>query len=248
MARTLPALARDWALFLDLDGTLLDYAPRPDAVIVPSSLRRSLSALAATLGGALAIVSGRPIADLDRLLAPLHLPAAGQHGAEMRRETRVHVFAAAPALAAILAPVEAFAEREPAILIEHKGLSAAVHYAGIEAARDGLEAMLATGIARSDGAFRLLASRLAFDVVPAAANKGGAVEWFMAEAPFAGRVPVFIGDDRTDEDGFAAVAARGGHAIQIGRRGESIASWTMPTPQDLRDWLEAAAAELEPQR
>jgi trehalose 6-phosphate phosphatase len=248
MARSLPALARDWALFLDLDGTLLDYAPRPDAVIVPPSLRRSLSSLAATLGGALAIVSGRPIADLDRVLAPLRLPAAGQHGAEMRRDEFVEVFAAAPALAAILAPVEAFAEGEPAILIEHKGLSAAIHYAGIETTRDRLDAMLAAGVARSEGAFRLLSSRLAFDVVPARANKGGAVEWFMAAPPFAGRVPVFIGDDRTDEDGFAAVAARGGHAIQVGRRGESIASWTMPSPQDLRDWLEASAAMLEQQQ
>lgn len=248
MARTLPSLARDWALFLDLDGTLLDYAPRPDAVIVPSSLRASLRALAALLDGALAIVSGRPIADLDRLLAPLRLPAAGQHGAEMRRHERVQVFASGPALAAILAPAEAFAAEEPAILIEHKGLSAAVHYAGIETARDRLETMLAAGVARSGGAFRLLASRLAFDVVPAAANKGRAVEWFMAGAPFAGRVPVFIGDDRTDEDGFAAVAARGGHAIQIGSRGNSIASWTMPGPQELRDWLEHSAASLAEQR
>ncbi len=244
MARTLPVLARDWALFLDLDGTLLDCAPRPDAVIVPSSLRASLSSLVSALGGALAIISGRPIADLDRLLAPLNLPAAGQHGAEMRCGASIHVCATAPVLAAILAPVYAVAEREPALLIEHKGLSAAIHYAGIEAARDTLEVMLAAGIARSDGAFRLLVSRLAFDVVPATASKGGAVEWFMASAPFAGRVPVFIGDDRTDEDGFAAVAARGGLAVKIGLSGDSIALRRIGSPQELREWLERSAAAL----
>ena len=245
MAGTLPIIARDWALFLDVDGTLLDFVSRPEAVIVPQSLRQTLAALSRALGGALAIVSGRSIADLDRLFAPLRLPVAGQHGAEARRGERICVFApGSPALASILAPV--YALREPTILIENKGLSAAIHYAEAGSERDALSELLPQAIARSDGAYQLLASHLAFDIVPHAVNKGRAVDWFMADAPFAGRVPVFIGDERTDEDGFAAALARGGHAINVGPRRSNIAPWHMPTPQDLRAWLDRSLATLEP--
>ena len=136
--------------------------------------------------------------------------------------------------------------REPTILIENKGLSAAIHYAEAGTERDALSELLPQAIARSDGAYQLLASHLAFDIVPHAVNKGRAVDWFMADAPFAGRVPVFIGDERTDEDGFAAAMARGGHAINVGPRRSNIAPWHMPTPQDLRAWLDRSLATLEP--
>jgi trehalose 6-phosphate phosphatase len=249
MAETLPIIARDWALFLDVDGTLLDYVSRPDAAIVPPPLRQTLTALSRALGGALAIISGRTIADLDRLFAPLRLPVAGQHGAEARRSERICTFApGSPALASILAPVYALGERRPAIMIENKGLSAAIHYAEAGSERETLSEILPKAIARSDGAYRLLASHLAFDIVPQAVDKGRAVDWFMAAAPFAGRVPVFIGDDRTDEDGFAAVTARGGHAINVGPRHSGIAPWQIPTPQALRAWLDRSLAMLEPAR
>jgi trehalose 6-phosphate phosphatase len=245
MAETLPTIARDWALFLDVDGTLLDYVPRPDAAIVPPALLQTLRALSAALSGALAIISGRTIADLDRLFAPLRLPVAGQHGAEARQGERTGVFAlGSPALASILAPVYALGERRLAIMIENKGLSAAIHYAEAGPEREALNAILPEAVARSDGAFQLLPSHLAFDIVPRAVDKGRAVDWFMAAAPFAGRVPVFIGDERTDEDGFAAVVARGGHAIKIGPRGNSIAPWRMQSPQELRAWLERSLAML----
>jgi trehalose 6-phosphate phosphatase len=249
MAETLPIIARDWALFLDVDGTLLDFASRPDAAIVPPPLRQTLTALSGALGGALAIISGRTIADLDRLFAPLRLPVAGQHGAEARRGERICIFApGSPALASVLAPVYALGEQRPTIMIENKGLSAAIHYAEAGSERDALSELLPKAIARSDGAFRLLASHLAFDIVPQAIDKGRAVDWFMADAPFAGRVPVFIGDERTDEDGFAAAMARGGHAINVGPRRGSIAPWHMPTPQDLRAWLDRSLATLEQSR
>jgi trehalose 6-phosphate phosphatase len=249
MAKALPIIARDWALFLDVDGTLLDFVSRPDAATVPPSLPPILTALSAELGGALAIISGRTIADLDRLFAPLRLPAAGQHGAEVRRDERTCVLAPhSPALASILEPVYALGERRLAIIIENKGLSAAIHYAEAGPERAALNEILPGAIARSDGAFQLLASHLAFDIVPHAVDKGRAIDWFMAVAPFAGRVPVFIGDDRTDEDGFAAVAARGGHTIQVGARGNSIARWHVQTPQELRAWLERSLATLERSR
>lgn len=245
MAQILPVIARDWALFLDVDGTLLDDAPEPELVAVPPALRETLAVLRSALGGAVAVVSGRRIDDLDRLFAPLCLPVAGQHGAEARREDSIRAFATpSSALTAILAPVYGFAEKRPAIRIEDKGLSAAIHYRGDEPARDALGAMVAEALVRSGGAFRILPSHLAFDIVPNTANKGRAVDWFMAAAPFAGRVPIFIGDDRTDEDGFAAAIAHGGHAIKIGDHGASIAPWHMPAPQQLRQWLARSAAAL----
>ena len=244
----LPTIARDWALFLDVDGTLLDYAPRPEDAVVPPSLLRTIGELSGALDGALAIVSGRKIADLDRLFAPLRLPVAGQHGAEARRRQDVAVHAPdASALAAILAPVYALGKR-PTVMIENKGLSAAVHYAGSTLERDTLNALLSGAVAHSGGAYRLLTSHLAFDIVPSAVDKGRAVQWFMADPPFAGRVPVFIGDELTDEDGFAAAVARGGYAIKVGPRPNSIAPWHVRSPQELRQWLAQSLATLERSR
>ncbi len=253
MTDSLPNIARNWALFLDVDGTLLDYVTRPDAVEVPPSLLETLTGLSAALDGALAIISGRTIADLDRLFAPLRVPVAGQHGAEARRGERTWILAPerAPnssALASILAPVYALGARQPAILIEDKGLSAAIHYAETGPERAALNAILPGAIAGSEGAFQLLASHLAFDIVPHAVDKGRAVDWFMTAAPFAGRIPVFIGDDRTDEDGFAAVAARGGYAINVGPRNETAAPWRVANPRALREWLARSLTTLEQSR
>lgn len=246
MTRFPPTAAPGWALFLDVDGTLLDYASRPDAVHVPPALRHTLSALLSALDGALALVSGRSIDDLDRIFAPLRLPAAGQHGAEGRRDGDARVFApASSALAQILAPIRAFAAERPGIRIEHKGLSAAIHYRGAEEERAALGAVVAAAVAQGGEAYKLLDSYLVFDIMPRAADKGRAVDWFMAEPPFAGRVPVFAGDDRTDEDGFAEVLARGGYAIKIGRNGDTIAPWRIATPQAFRQWLDQSVTALE---
>lgn len=246
MARTLPIVAPNWALFFDVDGTLVDFVADPATALIPRALQKTLAELSTALAGALAIISGRSIADLDRLFAPLQLPLAGQHGAEARRDGTISILApATSALASILAPVYAFAETRPAIRIEDKGLSVAIHYRGAEESRDALAALLDDAMARHGSDYELLASHLAFDVRPRTANKGFAVEWFMAAAPFAGRTPIFIGDDRTDEDGFAAVLARGGHAIKVGGRGTSIAPWHLAAPEELWRWLERSKIALE---
>jgi trehalose 6-phosphate phosphatase len=246
MARTLPIVAPDWALFFDVDGTLVDYVADPSTLQIPLALQHTLAELSSALGGALALISGRSIADIDRLFAPLQLPAAGQHGAEARRDGTLRIFAPpSAALQSMLAPIRAFAAAHPGIRIEEKGLSVAIHYRGVEESRDALAELLGDLMARYGREYDLLASHLAFDVRPRMANKGFAVEWFMAAAPFAGRVPIFIGDDRTDEDGFAAVLARGGHAIKVGRRGDTIAPWHLAAPQDLWHWLERSKIALE---
>jgi trehalose 6-phosphate phosphatase len=245
MSLRLPHITRNWALFLDVDGTMLDYVARPESVRVPPSFRETLRTLATALDGALAIVTGRKIEDVDNLFAPLCLPVAGQHGAELRRDHSLCAFAPAPAeLEAILAPVYAVAERKPAIWVENKGFSAAVHYRGAEAEREALARLLSEAIDRQGAGFRLLPGHLVFDVTQRTVNKGSAVDWFMSAAPFLNRMPVFIGDEGTDEDGFAAVLARGGLAIRIGLEGESLAPHRMRSPAELRAWLDRSADAL----
>ena len=245
MEQVPPFIGRDWALFLDIDGTLLDYVPRPEMARIPPPLRRTLAALQRALDGAVSVISGRAIADVDRLLAPLRLPAAGQHGAESRLSESRRIAAPPSAmLGSILARTYAYAKQHAAIYIEDKGASAAIHYRGAEDERDRLQSLLKDAVAQSAGAFDLLESHLAFDIRPSDANKGRAVTWFMAAPPFAGRIPVFIGDDSTDEDGFAAVLALRGHAIKVGERRPTIAPWNFRNPAALREWLDRSAAGL----
>jgi len=245
MLETLPLIARNWAVFLDIDGTLLDYAPMPEGVEVPPALRETLARLADALGGALALVTGRRIADVDRIFAPLQLSVAGQHGAEARRSRGEWRFGAdLPSLDAVLAPVQVYAAQHPGIRVENKELSAAVHYRGAEAHRDALRRLLEESVAQSKGDFRVLPGHLVFDVMTRGSDKGTAVDWFMAEPPFQNRIPVFAGDERTDEDGFAAALARGGYAIRVGPPRDSAASWQLRSPQEMRQWLQRSAAAL----
>lgn len=240
-------LAPNGALFLDVDGTLIEFVPRPEDARIPPPLLETLDRLLIRLDGALALVSGRALADVERLVAPRRFPAAGQHGAEARlsREGRAELFAPPPAaLASVLAQAHHFLAAHPRIRVELKGVSAAVHYRGAEEFRDPLRAVLVGALAAHEDELQLLDSHLCFDLRPRSANKGIAIDRFMAVAPFKGRVPVFIGDDRTDEDGFAAVLALGGRTIRVGLSGESLAEERLANPAALRDWLALSAAAL----
>jgi trehalose 6-phosphate phosphatase len=242
-------LAADMALFLDVDGTLLDIAPTPDAVTVPVGLGPLLGRLEARLGGAMALVSGREIAVLDELFAPLLLPAAGQHGAELRRHgpTPCVVPKRDPLIDVFSRRLHAIAAERPGLLVEDKGLSVAIHFREAPEYADELLRLVEDMLAEEDGGIELLPARMALELKPRAATKGTAVEWFMREAPFRGRVPTFIGDDVTDESGFEAALALGGHAVRIGLAGESIAPVRLATPGELRDFLAAAAnGEVSP--
>jgi trehalose 6-phosphate phosphatase len=241
-----PLLTRDTALFLDIDGTLVEFQPRPEDVHIPAPLRETLAALQRGLGGACAVVSGRALADIDRLFAPLHLAAAGQHGSEARLEAGgvAQIFARhGLALAAVMAEVQPLVTAHPGIRIEHKGLSTAFHYRGALEQAPALRAALAAAVARHD-ALQLLDSHLCYDVRPHEANKGNAVERLMNVPPFAGRVPVYIGDDRTDEDGFAVALGLGGRAILVGPERPTRATERIATPAALRAWLDQAAQAL----
>jgi trehalose 6-phosphate phosphatase len=242
-----PLLAPDTALFLDIDGTLIDFVPHPEDARVPPSLLDTIVALRETLGGALAVVSGRKLADIDRLFAPLALAAAGQHGAEARfaPDAAAEVFVSpVAALATVLEHAQLFLDAHPLIRVEQKGLSTAFHYRADEGAAHDLRAVLEKAVAPYDDKLHLLDSHLCYDVRARHANKGKVIERFMSVRPFAGRVPVYIGDDWTDEDGFTAALAMNGRAIRVGAPRPTLASEAISEPAALRAWLGASLRAL----
>jgi trehalose 6-phosphate phosphatase len=248
IAMAVPLLAPDSALFLDIDGTLLDFEPRPEDTRVPPALLATIDALRRALGGALAVVSGRALADVDRLFAPLRLAAAGQHGAEARLapDGATQRFAAPTgALAALLAALQPYLAAHPVVRAEHKGLSIAFHYR--DAAREAprLRETLDRAVAPHGAVLQLLDGHLCFDVRARSEHKGTVVEQFMTAPPFIGRVPVYIGDAETDEDGFVAVLAEGGRAIRVVNQPRAThATELFARPAELRQWLDDSAKAL----
>lgn len=234
------------ALFLDVDGTLIDIAPCPDAVVVPEPLRQALGRLGERLNGALALVSGRSIADLDTLFRPLRFRAAGVHGAEMRTEPDGAVSARdGDALPAdFIAAVRHLAAGHAGTLVENKGYSVAVHYRADPSAGPALRAGLDALVAETGPGLQVLPGHMVFDVKRSDVDKGVAITAFMAHAPFAGRQPVFIGDDVTDLSGFAAVLAAGGLAYSVTTPRPGL-SGHFADPQTVRDWV-AALAGMQP--
>ncbi len=231
------------ALFLDVDGTLLDLARRPDEVVVSARLVTILTRLQTVLDGAIALVSGRTIRQLDALFAPLKLPCAGVHGAERRDCTgQVHRLApdAAGRLDAARAALSHFVTAESGLLLEDKRASLAVHFRARPELYATVRRRVEGAVSLAGGGFRIQESVLVHEIVPAIAHKGDAVEAFLAEPTFTGRIPVFIGDDVTDLDAFAAVERHGGRAVAVGNR--ISASWRLPSPSAVIEWLEICIA------
>jgi trehalose 6-phosphate phosphatase len=230
------------ALFLDVDGTLLDLAPRPDEVVVPPRLVAILTRLQTVLGGALALVSGRTIRQIDVFLTPLRLPCAGVHGGE-RRDSRGEMHYVAPHAASRLdsarVALSDFVATVPGLLLEDKRSSLAVHFRERPELAGAVQRRLEEALSLIGEGFRIQESVLVREIVPSVAHKGDAVEAFLAEPAFAGRLPVFVGDDVTDLDAFAAVERHGGRAIAVGPR--LPASWRLPSPSAVIDWLELLA-------
>ncbi len=228
------------ALFLDFDGTLVDIAMRPDAVQVPPGLVEILRSLQHQLGGALAVISGRPISQIDGYLAPLRLGVAGVHGAERRRADGSLVQAPVESLAEALRAATRLAARHPGLRLEVKRGALALHYRLAPALEEEcLQAMAQAAHARPGLA--LLRGKMVVEVKPAGVSKGQAIEAFLREAPFAGRRPVFIGDDQTDETGFAVVQDCGGIGVKVGG-GPSAAMHRCEDSAQIRAQLAQAAA------
>lgn len=235
----------DICLFIDVDGTLLDIASRPEEVSASADLLATLASLSRTLDGALAIVTGRTIEEIDRLFSPLVLPASGVHGAEWRRADGQAVIdtGAPPIPAALRAAVETAVARRPGAFVEDKGKALAVHWRAAPEQEAAIWADLARVLERAEAPeLTIMRGHCVFEIKAAATTKGDAVRAFMEAAPYAGRTPVFIGDDVTDIAGFAAATALGGHAYSVGRPLEG-AEEAFAGPADVRAWLAGLAGQ-----
>lgn len=233
---------RKIALLLDVDGTIVDIGPSPAEVQIATGLPETLKRLFALTKGALALVSGRPITDLDRLFAPLRLPAIGGHGAEMRLSDNEVFFWAKPLpqdLRRCLAEVDALG---PGVVVEDKGYSLALHYRKAPQLAERLRRHVAGCRAGFPGEpTELLLGKAVFEVKRPGIDKGEAIRKLMAHAPFAGRIPVFIGDDITDESVFRVLPEIGGKGFSVHRYFPGLAG-IFTNPAQVRDALSMLAA------
>ena len=232
------------ALFLDFDGTLVNIAPRPHDVRVDPVLLEHLRALQSALKGALAIVTGRALADVDHFLAPLQLPVAGEHGAQFRWEDGSTQGVEALPLDDVVNHLRPLLIRHPALLLEKKRTGLALHFRQAPQLEAVCFRVLADATACIPGA-ELIGGKCVFEIKSANASKGRAIEAFMGRHPFADRIPLFIGDDVTDEPGFAAVQARGGMGIKVGE-GATQARARLSSPAAVAAWLALGVEPLTP--
>lgn len=236
----LPAWRDDWALFLDVDGTILEIASTPDAVRVPAQALTAIAAAHERFAGAVALVSGRSIADLDRLFAPLQLPAAGAHGAQ-RRTAAGEVYARryAEGLARARESLAGWVAEHRGALLEDKEDSLALHYRNAPNLEAAARRAMTAAVAAVGPTFQVQEGKMVLEIKASATSKGRAIDEFMVEEPFKGRRPVFIGDDLTDEAGFEVVNRLGGHSIAVGVARETRARWHLRDAPHVLCWLES---------
>ncbi len=231
--------AGDWALFLDVDGTILHFADTPDGVAPSERVAGLLQEVSRCLEGAVALVSGRSIDNLDHLFGPHVTCLAGLHGLERRdAEGRLHLLGEAEALEHLRAPLAELAEGGDGVLLEDKQRALAVHYRQAPHKADEIRRRVEELVRPSVRDLRIIHGKMVSEIKPRHADKGSAIQAFMDEAPFAGRLPVFIGDDVTDEDGFVAVNALKGLSIHVGDGAATAARYQIAGVDQVIDWLE----------
>jgi trehalose 6-phosphate phosphatase len=242
MKQTPPPPALDWCLFLDVDGTLIELTDTPSQTEADAEIRSLLQDVTERLGGAVALISGRKIETLDQLFAPLVLPAAGLHGVE-RRKADGSIQGASfvdAQLENARRSLQALVEAHPGTLLEDKERTVAVHFRMApqfgDAIREGV-----LEIARPLGSnYHIQGGKMMFEIKPRGFSKATAIQAFMKEPPFRGRRPVFIGDDLTDQDGFAMVEAHGGLSIAVGDHVQG--QYFLADVPAVRLWLRQIAA------
>jgi len=230
------------ALLLDIDGTLLDIAATPFAVRVPSYLKHCLSRLIERTDGALAFVSGRAISDIDRLFAPLRPAAVGGHGAEVRllNGEKERCFDR-PIDDQVRTFLNSVAGKIEGVIFEDKGYSMALHYRLAPHQSDTVHAAIEAAIADyPPGTFEILPGKDVYELKSTHFNKGSGIRELMQRAPFKGRRPIFLGDDTSDEAGFAVMPEFDGLAYSVGREVKGLAG-SFKMPADVREWLCAIA-------
>ena len=225
------------ALFLDVDGTLLEIVDHPKDVKLTENLQRMLWALDDLLGGALALISGRAIDDLDEIFGKLRLPTAGLHGLE-RRDANGNVDKEniGQALDEIRSPMAEFAAQHTGILLEDKGSTLALHFRLAPAFERAAYQLVERLTSKSED-LHFYAGKMVFEIKPRHIDKGNAIAHFIAEPPFTGRLPIFLGDDVTDEDGFRYVNGQGGISVFVGETNKTIARYSLSDVSSVHAWL-----------
>lgn len=232
-----PALPGQFAFFFDLDGTLAEIKPHPDQVSIPESVLKTVYALSQMNEGALALISGRSMAELDKLARPYRFPLAGVHGAERRDiHDNTHIVSLPDELIQTLhAQLAAAFEHLPGTELEAKGMAFALHYRQAPQYEEAV-LRLARNVADEHPQLALQPGKCVVEIKPKGINKGEAIAAFMASAPFSGRTPVFIGDDLTDEAGFSVVNQAGGISVKVGP-GETKAGWRLGSVAAVWQWI-----------
>lgn len=241
----LPEPQSDWALFLDVDGTLVEIAETPDGVEPDKRLPRVLTEISRILDGAVALISGRPVETLDMFFAPLRIPSAGLHGLEYRDADGVmHRPPISPSIRAATEAAREFADGHPDVLIEDKGTTVALHYRQNPALERDVVAFGEAQVRRFAD-IQLQLGKMVVELRPNGNDKGSAIRRFMEMPPFEGRTPVFIGDDVTDEAGFKVVNDLGGHSIRVGNGFPTAARFQIADVASLHQWLLAWAEPVD---
>ncbi|TIQ36452.1 MAG: trehalose-phosphatase [Mesorhizobium sp.] len=229
-----------WALFLDIDGTLLEHAAHPDSVSVSDGLRLLLETIERRLDGALAFITGRSIAAVDGLFDPLRLRIAGLYGLEHRLTPNGQIEAAdEPADMAALADEIELELASKAVYVERKGPVLAIHTRAAPHLLARATELVEAALARLPEGYRVIAGNAGVELMPLEAAKGAAIRRFMQLDPFSGRRPVFLGDDTSDENGFETVNAAGGISIRVKPQGETAARFAIADVASAIAWLEA---------
>jgi trehalose 6-phosphate phosphatase len=242
MLNTPPRLsADDTALFLDVDGTLLDIQQHPGDVTADAGLITLLKETSDKLSGALSLITGRALDDVDRIFSPVRFPVAGAHGAELRVHPDDDGGSSAEQLPdhAMLA-LKTFAEQHPGLLLEEKHGGASLHYRRAPELQHACHAYVTELLDQLGAGYRLIAGKMVFELAPSTHHKGAAIESFLESAPFRGRTPVFLGDDVTDEDGFRAVNARHGISVLVGEPRNTEAGYYLSDTSAVREWIRTA--------
>jgi trehalose 6-phosphate phosphatase len=239
MDNPLPESTDGWALFLDIDGTLIDIAPTPDSIVVPPDLPSVLDRLCTRMDGALALLTGRSIETVDRLFAPALLPVAGVHGSEIRLSgSEISRAPPAPELAAIRVRLAVFASSHAGALLEEKGTAIAVHYRADPSLRDMVESEVRAAATAAHGNLVVQPGKMVFEIRPAHTDKGRALETFMRNEPFRDKRPLAVGDDVTDETMFQMAKHLGGGGLRVGNGiAGSAAPFGFANPAAVRAWL-----------
>ncbi|MFL6288251.1 MAG: trehalose-phosphatase [Actinomycetes bacterium] len=233
------------ALFLDIDGTLLEFESHPDLVRATRGLILLLQSASEVLDGALALISGRPLADIDRVFGPWQPFAAGGHGAEVRGPAGTrHHHVDEQMVHGLRALADAEVEGLPGVWIEDKGYGFAVHYRDHPEHEPAVVTLAAEIAAKSGGTLKVQPGVFVQELRPAAFDKGLALDELMEQGPFKGRRPVVVGDDRTDEYAFEAAHRHGGISILVGPRDDTVARYRISDPEGVRAWLAQITEEV----